>query len=104
MKEYVLPLLIGIIFGAIDVLPMMKNKLDRYSIGSAFAYHVIMPLIVYHLAINIPWWIKGSIIYLVCASPVMILISKEDKKSVPIVAVTSVIIGFFVSGLAYVFS
>ena len=34
MKEFLLTLLIGIIAGTIDVLPMIKMKLDRYS-GSA---------------------------------------------------------------------
>ena len=36
MKGILLTCLIGIIAGAIDVLPMIKMKLDRFSIVSAF--------------------------------------------------------------------
>lgn len=103
MKEYLIPLLIGIIFGVIDILPMVKYQLDNYSIISAFIFHIIMPIIVFNLNIGLPWWIKGGIIYLVCAAPTVILIAKEDKKSVSIVSGTSFIIGTIVSSLSHFF-
>ncbi len=102
MKNYLIPLLIGTTAGIIDILPMIKQKLDKYSIRSAFAYHLIMPLIVFHLETAIPWWIKGGLVYLVCSVPILLLVANDDKKSIPIIAVTSVIIGTIV-GLVFRF-
>jgi hypothetical protein len=85
--------LIGIGFGVIDVIPMIKNKLHRLSVASAFAFHVFMPVIVANLSIAIWWWLKGGIVYLVCALPLVLLIAKDEKKSVPIVLVSSLVIG-----------
>lgn len=96
MKNYIIPVLIGIVVGIIDVLPMIKQKLDKHSIRSAFAYHLIMPLLLFHLNIAIPWWLTGGLVYLVCSVPILLLVSKDEKKSVPIIAVTSVIIGTIV--------
>lgn len=96
MENYLIPLLIGLIAGAIDVLPMIKQKLGKHSICSAFAYHVIMPFIIFHLTIGITWWIRGGLVYLVCSIPILLLVSKDDKKSIPVIAATSVIIGTIV--------
>lgn len=93
MKELLWPLLIGIGFGVIDIIPMLKNKLNRYSVASAFAFHVIMPVILANLNLAVWWWLKGGIIYLVCAIPLVLLIAKDEKKSVPFVLVSSFVIG-----------
>ena len=93
MRELIWPLLIGIGFGVIDVIPMIKKKLSRYSVASAFAFHVIMPVILVHLSLVLWWWIKGGIVYLICALPLVLLIAKDEKKSVPIVLGSSFVIG-----------
>ena len=36
MKEIALTCLLGIVVGAVDVLPMIKRKMDRYSVVSAY--------------------------------------------------------------------
>ena len=46
MKGILLTCLIGVIAGAIDVLPMIKMKLDRFSIVSAFVFYFILPFII----------------------------------------------------------
>ena len=44
MKGILLTCLIGVIAGAIDVLPMIKMKLDRFSIVSALSLiHISEP-------------------------------------------------------------
>lgn len=44
--NFLLTLLIGVVAGAIDVLPMIKMKVDKFSCMSAFAYYVILPFII----------------------------------------------------------
>ena len=40
MKEIALTCLLGIVVGAVDVLPMIKRKMDRYSVVSAFVFYL----------------------------------------------------------------
>ena len=101
MKTYLVPLLIGCVIGVIDIMPMIKNKLDQYSIASAFVFHLFMPIVVFNLSLEIIWWLRGGLVYLICAVPVVILIAKEDQKAAPIVAVTSVVMGTIVGVLAH---
>lgn len=44
IKEIICTALLGIVVGAIDVLPMIKMKLDKYSIASAFIFYFILLL------------------------------------------------------------
>ncbi len=94
MKTILLTALIGIIAGIIDVLPMVKMNLDRYAIFSAFIFYFIMPFIIFNTELfGIVWWLKGGVIALALAIPVIIIVSKEDKKSIPPMVVMSVVLG-----------
>lgn len=94
MKTILLTTLIGIIAGVIDVLPMIKMKLDKYAISSAFIFYIIMSFIICNTDLfGMAWWLKGGIITLALAIPIIIIVSKEDKKSIPAMAVMSVVLG-----------
>lgn len=93
MTNYVMPLVVGFIAGLVDIMPMIRLKLDRRSISSAFAFHLIMPVIVFNSTIILPWWFKGGLIYLICCVPILFLVGKDDRKSLPIIALTSTVIG-----------
>ncbi|MCP1223887.1 hypothetical protein [Sebaldella sp. S0638] len=93
MKIQVILLGIGILFGIIDVLPMVKKKLDKFDCSSAFIFHFIMPTILYYLNINISKIVMGGLLYVICALPMVIIVSKSDRKSAPIIVVSSFIIG-----------
>jgi len=94
MKEVLLTLIIGIIAGTIDILPMIKMKLDKYSIVSAFVHYIIAPFIIFNTDLfGMSWWLKGSVITLLLAIPTIILVAKEDKKSVPPMVIMSVVLG-----------
>ena len=94
MKEILLTLLIGLIAGIVDVMPMIKMKLDKYAISSAFIFYFIMPIIVFNInLLNNLWWIKGGLVVFILAIPVIIIVSKADKKSVLPMSLTSIILG-----------
>jgi hypothetical protein len=94
MKNIVFTLLIGCIAGIIDILPMLKMKLDKYAIFSAFSFYFIMPFIIFNIKLleNI-WWLKGGLITLVLSIPTIIIISKADKKSILPIASMAIILG-----------
>ena len=94
MKEILITLLIGCIAGTIDILPMIKMKLNMYAISSAFIFYFVMPFVIYNLKLleNF-WWLKGGLITIVLAIPIIIIVSKEDKKSVLPMSMMAIVLG-----------
>ena len=94
MKELLLTLLIGCAAGIIDILPMIKMKLDKYAISSAFIFYFVMPFIIFNINLlgNL-WWLKGGLITFVLAIPTIIIVSKADKKSALPISVMAIVLG-----------
>lgn len=98
MKEFLLTLLIGILAGVVDIVPMIRMKLDKYSILSAFVHYLIAPFIIFNTNLfGMPWWFKGGVITLLLAIPVIILVAKDDKKSIVPMTITSIVLGTLIS-------
>ena len=94
MKTFLLTCLIGMIAGAIDILPMIKMKLDRHSIASAFVFYFILPFVILDIDLfSLAWWLKGGVTGLSMALPIIIMVSKEDKKSAPPMLIMSAVLG-----------
>ena len=94
MKEILLTMLIGCIVGIIDILPMIKMKLDKYAVSSAFTFYFVMPFIIFNLKLfEKTWWLKGGLITFVLAIPIIILASKADKKAVMPIGIMAVMLG-----------
>jgi len=102
MEIFFLTLLIGIVAGIVDVLPMIKMKLDKYAISSAFMFYLIMPFIIFNINIlqNI-WCVKGGIITFILAIPIMILAAKENKRNMIPIGIMAFIIGTIVGIIGY---
>lgn len=100
--NFLLTLLIGMVAGAIDVLPMIKMKVDKFSCMSAFAYYVILPFIIFGLNwFGDLWWIKGGVVAILMAVPVIILVAKDGKKSPVMMAIMSIILGSIIGVLGH---
>lgn len=94
MKEFLITLLIGCLIGAADVLPMIKMKLDRHSILSAFVFYLILPFIILNIELyGLAWWLKGGVAGLALALPMTLLVARDDKKSVPPMLVMAALLG-----------
>lgn len=94
MKTILLTCLIGIIAGAVDILPMIKMKLDKYSIASAFVFYFILPFVILNIDLfGLVWWLKGGVTGLAMAAPTIIMVAKEDKKSAPPMLIMSAVLG-----------
>ena len=92
--SFLLTLLIGILAGVIDVLPMIKMKVDKYSCISAFLYYVIVPFVIFGINwFGNLWWLRGGVVAILMAIPVIILVSKEDKKSPVALTIMSIVLG-----------
>jgi len=94
MNIFLLTLLTGAVFGTVDILPMLKMKLDKSAIISAFVFYLIVPFIVYNTDLfGMPWWLKGGVITLLLALPVVIIVAKDGAKGAAPIAVMSVVLG-----------
>ena len=100
--NFLLTLLIGIGAGVIDVLPMINMKVDKYSCISAFVYYVIVPFVIFGINwFGNLWWLKGGVIALLMAIPVIILVAKEDKKSPVAMTIMSIVLGSIIGVLGH---
>ena len=94
MKIFLLTLLTGAVFGAVDILPMIRMKLDRFAITSAFVFYLIVPFIVYNTDLfGTVWWLRGGVVTLLLALPVIILVAKNGIQSCIPIVVMSVVLG-----------
>ncbi len=92
--NFFLTLLIGIVAGVIDILPMVKMKVDKYSCLSAFVYYLIVPFVIFGINwFGNLWWLRGGVVAILMAIPVIILVAKEDKKSPIAMTIMSIVLG-----------
>lgn len=94
MKMLMLTLLSGVVFGIIDILPMLKMKLHQSAIISAFVFYLIVPFFVYNTNLfGMAWWLQGGVITFLLSLPVIILVAKEGLKAAIPIAGMSVVLG-----------
>lgn len=98
MNVILLSVLIGIVVGAIDALPMILKKLPKHAIVSAFLQYLFVSVIIINIDLpNVVWWIEGGLIALMMAIPIIIIIAETDKKSVPIILANAVVLGTLIA-------
>ncbi len=93
MKNILIALAIGIVAGIIDVIPMMIQKMNKTANLSAFAHWVVLGLIIPFVSWAVEPWLKGVIIAVISAVPVLIIVGEEDKKAILPITVMSIILG-----------
>ncbi|MCP4129609.1 MAG: hypothetical protein GY754_01210 [bacterium] len=93
MKNIFLPILLGLIAAVIDCAPMIAKKLDKLFIISAFLFWVVLGFFMPRIDIGLPFWLKGPVVSILFLMPTISLIYKVDKPAVPIVVITTVILG-----------
>jgi hypothetical protein len=95
-------IMVGIVAGALDALPMIIKKLDRKDTFSAFVQWFFASIVIALVDIpGVAWWLEGSIIGVALATPIVIIVSKTDKKSVPVILITSVVLGALVGAATH---
>ena len=94
MNTLLLSAIIGIVAGTIDIIPMIIQKLDKRATISAFLQYFSVSIIIVNIDLpHVAWWLQGCIISVALALPVVVLVSAQDKKAVPIILTMAVILG-----------
>lgn len=102
MRNLMFTVLIGALAGIVDILPMIKMKLDKYSIASAFVFYFILPFVILNIDLfGMAWWSKGGVTAFALAMPMIILVAKEDRKSIPPMVVMSLVLGTLIGAAGH---
>jgi hypothetical protein len=93
MNDFHIAILIGLIAGIIDVIPMIIMKLDKVSSISAFVHYFVLGLIIPFVNWDLSPWLSGAIISFLSALPIMIIVFPKDKKALVPMIVFSIVLG-----------
>ena len=96
MKNYLISLLIGLIAALIDIAPMVIKKLDKFFILSAFFVWIILGLFIPKINFVSISFLNGIIVALLFVLPMAFLIYKLDPKGLPVIIITTIILGCLV--------
>ena len=93
MNDILIALLIGVVAGIIDVIPMLIQKMNKAANLSAFTHWVVLGLIIPFVSWDIAPWLKGLVIAELSAVPVLFMVGTEDKKAILPIVVMSALLG-----------
>jgi len=94
MDTLLLSALIGIGAGMIDIISMLIQKLDKRATISAFLQYFFVSIIIVNIDLpHVVWWLQGGLISVAFALPVVVLVSAQDKKAVPIILTMAAVLG-----------
>jgi hypothetical protein len=93
MNDFLIAIIIGLVAGLIDVTPMLIMKLEKSASISAFVHYFALGLIIPFVGWEIAPWIKGVVIALLTAIPIMVIVFPKDKKAIIPMIVFSLILG-----------
>jgi hypothetical protein len=101
MKKIKIGLLLGIVAGIIDVIPMILQNLTWDANISAFAMWIVVGFLIATIDLNINSIIKGVLIAFLVLLPTAILIGwKEPVSLIPIIIMTTIsggVLGFSIN-------
>ncbi|HPW66487.1 MAG TPA: hypothetical protein PLS84_05325 [Salinivirgaceae bacterium] len=94
MKKIKIGLLLGMVAGVIDVIPMIMQNLTWDANISAFAMWIVVGFLIATIDLNINSIIKGVLIAFLVLLPTAILIGwKEPVSLIPIIIMTTILGG-----------
>jgi hypothetical protein len=94
METLLLSAIIGVVAGIIDIIPMVIQKLDKRATISAILQYFFVSIIIVNIDLpHIVWWLQGGLISVALALPVVVLVSAQDRKAVPVILTMAAILG-----------
>lgn len=102
MNTLLLSIIIGLIAGTIDIIPMIIQKLPRYSTVAAFLFFFFISIIIFHSDIPyLAWWLQGGVISIAMMSPILIHVGATDRKPIPIIMANTIALGTLIGVAKY---
>lgn len=103
MKTLLISMVIGIVAGLIDIIPMVIKKMDTRRLLSAFLQYFFVAIVIVNSNLpGIAWWLQGMLISLALSLPIIVIVSEKDQKTPFIIAGMSIILGALISVAGHV--
>ncbi|MDR2038029.1 MAG: hypothetical protein LBQ60_08910 [Bacteroidales bacterium] len=103
MSTFLLSIAIGFGVAVLDIVPMVLQRLPTYMTIAAFIHYFFISIIIINIKLPyIPWWMQGGLISLTLITPLMILIGHTDKKPLPGILISALVLGTLVGFAGYV--
>jgi hypothetical protein len=96
MRKLVISLIIGIIAGIIDLVPMLLMELDWRACTSAFIQWVVLGIFINYIDFKIMSWLKGLIVAEMASIPILFIVSNDGINSILPIIIMSAILGSLV--------
>lgn len=104
MDKLLFSILMGIVIGVIDIIPMVIKRLPQYSTIASFIHFFVATIIIIQIDIpQIPWWLQGGLLGLALMLPMLIHVGHTDKKPLPIIIANAVILGSVAGVISHFF-
>lgn len=98
MDHFTLSIVAGATAGALDVIPMIAQKLAFRSCISAFCTYLFAGVLIFHSNLPyLPWWADGMAVALMLALPVVLTFTGKDRKATPMILLNALLLGFLLS-------
>lgn len=102
MRSHLIVILIGLVAGFTGIIPLLRQKADKYALMAAFLFFFMMPYTVYHVHLSgVQWWLKGVVVTLALVLPLVIMMGRGYKRCAFPMLLTAAVIGFFISVLGH---
>ena len=86
-------LIVGIIFGIVDIIPMILMKMTWDTLVSAFLMCIIGGFLISTSSLKLNKTLKGTLIFFLMAIPIMILVVVGSPQELIPMLITNLIIG-----------
>ncbi len=93
MNRFFIVLGVGVLAAAIDALPMIVRKMPALQVASAAAQCLVVALLVFYTVLPMPDILKGVIVSIACAAPILLLLAQSDRSALPPVIIMQLILG-----------
>lgn len=102
MREYLLIILIGLVAAFVGIIPLLKRRVDKYTLFSVFLFYFLMPVVVYRIKLpGVNWWLSGPLVTFILGLPIVVAQGRGYKKCIFPMLLTSIGIGFFIAVMGH---
>ncbi len=97
LDHFTLSVVAGAVAGALDVIPMIAQRIAFRSCLSAFCTYLFAGVLIFHSNLPyLPWWADGMAVTLMLMIPVLFTFSGKDRKAIPVVVFNGLLFGFLI--------
>ena len=98
LDHFTLSVVAGAVAGALDVIPMIAQRIAFRSCLSAFCTYLFAGVLIFHSNLPyLPWWADGMAVTLMMALPVVLNFTGRDRKATPAVLLNALVLGLLIA-------